>query len=153
VKKCRWHSVCALMLLGSLLIGCSTQAPYMRGWQPVSGISHRWSDGTIKASKLSDDEATVYQELGAPDAIRFFRTIETRQKVYEWVYVEQDQLVWFADRKRVEYVAVDTNTSGQTKEARENTQSKLISGAAMGAVVWGVAAGFLLLGSSLGLTD
>jgi hypothetical protein len=125
----------------------------MRGWQLVSGINHRWSGGTIKASKLSDDEAAVYQELGEPDAIRFFRAMETRQKVYEWIYVKQDQLVWFEDNKRVEYVAVDTNTSGQTKEARETTQSKLISGAATGAVVGGVAAGFLLLGSSLGLKD
>jgi hypothetical protein len=125
----------------------------MRGWRFTPEISSRWTGGTFKESKLSDDEKAVYKELGTPDAIRFFRATQTRQTVYEWIYEEQVQVIWFVDGERVEYVAVDTNTSSRSKETRETTQRKLKTGAALGAVVGGVAAGFMLLGDSLGLKD
>ena len=129
------------------------QAPYMRGWQPEAGYINRWTGGRVQEQKLSADEATVHQELGTPDVIRFFRAIQTRQRVYEWIYTEKQQLVWFLDRQRVEYVAIDTDTSGMTKETRETLQQKVVTGGGLGAVIGGFAAGMLLLGETLGLTD
>jgi uncharacterized protein YaeQ len=125
----------------------------MRHWEPTPGLSNRWTGGTFKASKLSDDEAAVYAELGEPDAIRFFRALHTRQRVYEWIYEEQEQIVWFVDGKRVEYVAVDTNSSSLTKETRETVHHKLVSGGVLGTVIGGFATGILLLGDSLGLKN
>lgn len=153
MRKQRWHNACALGILLSLLVGCTTQAAYMRRWEPVPGVSSRWSGGTIKADKLSSDEADVYREWGTPDVIRFFRTTQTRQRVYEWIYTEQAQLVWFVDGERVEYAAVDTQSSGLTKETRETLQHKLVTGGVLGAVIGGVAAGMILLGETLGLKD
>jgi hypothetical protein len=129
------------------------QAPYMRGWQAQQSHTNRWTGGTMKEQKLSAAEAAVYQELGTPDTIRFFRAMQTRERVYEWIYTEEQQAVWFADRQRVEYVAVDTNTSGTPKETREVLEQKLMTGGILGAAVGGFAAGMLLLGESLGLKD
>jgi hypothetical protein len=129
------------------------QAPYMRGWQTQLTPANRWTGGSVQERKLSTDEAAVYQELGLPDVIRFFRAMQTRERVYEWIYTDKQQVVWFVDRKRVEYVTVDTNTSGTTKEARETLQQKLTTGGLLGAAVGGFAAGMLLLGESLGLKD
>lgn len=125
----------------------------MRDWDSVAGKTHRWTGGTVKADRLSEDEAAVYRQLGAPDVIRYFRALHTRQQVYEWIYDEQDQVIWFVAGKRVDYVAVDTNTSRQTKETREMLRSKLTTGGLLGTVVGGFAAGFLLLGDSFGLKN
>ena len=153
MRKKGWQNVCALGLLLSLLVGCTTQAAYMRRWEPVPAVDERWSGGTLKEGKLSRDEAAVYGEFGTPDAIRFFRTTQTRQRVYEWIYTEQEQVVWFVDGKRVDYVAVDTDTSGLAKETREILQRKLVTGGVLGTVVGGVAAGMLTLGGRLGHKD
>jgi hypothetical protein len=125
----------------------------MRGWDPAEGIANRWTGGTFNEKKLSNDEAAVYKELGAPDAVRFFRTRQTRQRVYEWVYLQAEQNVWFVDGTRVDYVTVDADSAALTKESRETLQDKLITGGIVGGVVGGVAAGFLLLGPKLGLRD
>jgi hypothetical protein len=153
VGKKRGHKAYALGMLLSLLLGCTTQATYMRRWEPVPVVSNRWVGGTLKENKLSSDEAAVYQELGNPDTIRFFRAVETRQRVYAWIYTEQEQVVWFVDGQRIDYVAVDTNSSGMTKESRETLQHKVVTGGLLGGLVGGVAAGMLLLGSELGLKD
>ena len=148
-----WQRVCTLGLLISLLSACGMQAPYMRSWQVQTTPTNRWTGGTMKEQKLSADEAAVYQELGTPDTIRFFRAVQTRQRVYEWIYTEKQQVVWFVDRQRVEYVAVDTDTSGATKESRENFQQKLVTGGILGVAIGGFTAGMLLLGETLGLKD
>ena len=67
----------------------------------------------------------MYQELGTPDAIRFFRAIQTRQRVYEWIYTENSRW-WFVDRQRVEYVAVDTDTSGRPKNPAKCSNRSLL---------------------------
>ncbi|HEY7490189.1 MAG TPA: hypothetical protein VIH59_03665 [Candidatus Tectomicrobia bacterium] len=151
--KKRWQKAYALGVLLSLLLGCTTQATYMRRWEPVPEVSNRWAGGTLKESKLSSDEAAVYQELGNPDIIRFFRAAETRQPVYEWIYTEQEQVVWFVDGQRVDYVAVDNDSSGLPKETRETLQRKFVAGGLLGGAIGGVAAGMLVLGNKLGLKD
>jgi len=149
----RRRRVTALAVVLSLLLGCALQAPYMRGWETVEGIPNRWTSGTFNEKKLSSDEAAVYKELGTPEAVRMFRTLETRQRVYEWVYLKAERNVWFVDGTRVDYVTVDTDSSAFTKEGRETLQDKLTTGGIVGGVVGGVAAGFLLLDKKLGLRD
>ncbi len=153
MNRRRQSRVTALAVVLSILIGCTLQAPYMHGWDPAEGINNRWTGGTFDEKKLSNDEAAVYKELGAPEAVRFFRTVETRQRVYEWVYLKGERNVWFLEGTRVDYVAVDADTSAFTKESREVLQDKLITGGVVGGLVGGVAAGFLVLGPKLGLKD
>ena len=141
----RQSSVTALAVVLSMLLGCTLQAPYMRGWDPVEGIANRLTGGTIDEKKLSSDEAAVYKELGTPEAVRFFRTLQTRQRVYEWVYLKAEQNVWFVDGTRVDYVTVDADSSALTKESRETLQDKLTTGGIVGGVVGGVAAGLIIL--------
>ena len=153
MNRMRQRSVTTLAVLLSLLVGCTLQAPYMRGWDLAEQITNRWTGGTFDEKKLSSDEAAVYKELGTPEAVRFFRTVETRQRVYEWVYLKRDQAVWFVDGTRVDYVAVDADSSRFTKETRETLADKATKGGVVGAVVGGVAAGLLILGDKVGLKD
>jgi hypothetical protein len=153
VNRRQQNSVTALAVVLSMLLGCTLQAPYMRGWDPAEGISNRWTGGTFDEKKLSSDEAAVYKELGTPEAVRFFRTLQTRQRVYEWVYLKAEQNVWFVDGTRVDYVTVDADSSAFTKESRETLQDKLTTGGILAGVVGGVAAGFIILGPKLGLQD
>jgi hypothetical protein len=153
VNRRRQNRVTALAVVLSMLLGCTLQAPYMHGWDPAEGINNRWTGGTFEEKKLSNDEAAVYKELGTPEAVRFFRTVETRQRVSEWVYLKGERNVWFLEGTRVDYVAVDADSSAFTKESREILQDKLITGGVVGGVVGGVAAGFLVLGKKLGLRD
>lgn len=147
------RSLCALTLLCSLMSGCAFQAPYMRRWDVVEGIPNRWSGGSLVPTRLSPDEAAVYADLGTPEAIRFFRTNDSRQQVYEWVYLERAQSVWFVDRQRVDYVTVDTNTSGLTKETRETLENKAVTGGILGGAIGSLAAGMVLFGKSIGLRE
>jgi hypothetical protein len=123
----------------------------MRGWEIAEGITNRWTGGMLVASKLSADEAVVFDKLGTPDAIRFFRENQSRQRVYEWVYVETADNVWFVDGTRVDYVAVDTKNSTLTSEQRETLRDKLVTGGVLGATVGVIAAGAIIFGERVGL--
>ena len=153
VHHARWLRLLSLGLISLNLVACGGKAPYMRGWDLSPGHTHRWTDGEIKVDKLSDDENTVYTELGPPQTIRFFRALHTRQRVYEWLYDPSGKIIWFVDGKRVDYVIVGTSTSRLTKEAREMVQEKLTKGGILGVAVGGFAAGALIFGSTLGLKD
>ena len=153
MPRLRQSSVTVLAVILSMLAGCTLQAPYMRGWGLSETINNRWTGGTFAETKFSDDEGAVYKELGTPEAVRFFRTLDTRQRVYAWVYLAREQVVWFVEGKRVEYVTVDTDASEFTKETRQTLQDKLTVGAAVGVAIGGVAAGALLLGDKLGLKN
>ena len=150
---------CTLAILGmvcTMIIGCSTKAAYMRGWQPSEGITNRWEKGTFRTAKLSPDEAAVVDELGIPDVIRFFRQVETRERVYEWIYAEEAQegpIVWFLDGERVDYVTVDTNTSPLTRAERETLKRKAITGGVLAGIVGGAATSLLIFAPQLGLED
>ncbi len=141
------------VLILSLLTGCVGQAAYMKGWAPVEQFAQRWSGGQIVERRLSEDEANVYRTLGAPEVIRFFRVNDTRQKVYEWIYLESAQTVWFLEGKRVDYVVADANTSQFTREQRDTVESKLVTGGILGVIIGGAAAGLLLYGDKIGLRD
>lgn len=153
VGKRQWRQACALGIILSVLTGCGAQANYMRRWRSAEGMAHRWTGGTLREQKLSIDEAAVFAQWGTPDVIRFFRSTLSRQRVYEWIYREPEQIVWLVDGQRVEYVAVDTNTSSVPQASRDETRDKLIAGGALAGAVGGVAAGFIALGKSIGLRD
>ena len=75
----------------------------------------------------------------------FASFVQTRQRVYEWVYLQAEQNVWFVDGTRVDYVTVDADSSAFTKESRETLQDKLTTGGILAGVVGGVAAGLIIL--------
>ena len=153
MRRYRWRVMVAFALVLCVLTGCSTQAAYMRGWQPLDRITNRWKEGTLRPAKLSSDEAAVLEELGTPDEIRFFRNASTREPVYTWIYKEPEQLVWFNAGQRVEYVAVDTSPSGYTAAERDTVRSKAVTGGFLAGAIGGLAAGFLLLSDDIGLKD
>lgn len=153
VNNALWLRLLSLALVSLSLVACGTQAPYMRGWNLSPRHTHRWMGGEIKTHKLSDDEKSVYTELGPPQTIRLFRALHTRQRVYEWLYEESAQTVWFVDGKRVDYVVVDAGTSSLTKETRETVREKLTKGSLLAGAVGGFAASTLLFGKTLGLKD
>lgn len=141
------------LLILTLLTGCVSQATYMQGWASVDNFPQRWSGGKIVERRLSEDEAKVYRTLGVPEVIRSFRVNDTRQQVYEWIYPEAAQTVWFLEGKRVDYVTVDANPSQFTREQRDTFDSKLTTGGILGALIGGVGAGLLLYGDQIGLRD
>ena len=62
--------------------------------------------------KLSADEKGIYEKMGAPDYVRFFRNLSVeRPKVYEWVYEEPAQLFTFINGKKVAYAVLDEDPS------------------------------------------
>ena len=137
--------LCGFAVLACLAAGCSVQPSYLKGWEPVADITNRWTNGTLKADRLSDDERAAFEELGTPDAVRFFRAIETRQPVYEWIYLEPFRTVWFVDGAQVDYVTVDTNTSGRTPAAREALARRLRTSGLLAGTLGGVAIGTISL--------
>jgi hypothetical protein len=107
----------------------------------------------VRPTKLTHDEAAVLDELGTPDQIRFFRNASTREPVYEWIYKEPEQLVWFNAGQRVEYVAVDTSPAKLTAAERNTVRSKAVTGGFLAGAIGGLAAGFILLSEDIGLKD
>ena len=133
----------AVLICG--VAGCGVQAPYMKGWDPVEDIPNRWTNGTINADRLSEDERGVFEEFGAPDALRFFRTVETRETVFEWIYTEPFRTVWFVSGARVDYATVDTNLSRRTTSSREITARNLRTGGLLAGTIAGLAMGTVAL--------
>ena len=140
-----WSKLCGFVALACMLAGCGVQPSYMKGWDPVEDITNRWTNGTLRADKLSDDERRVFEELGTPDVLRFFRDVETRQPVYEWIYMEPFRAVWFLDGVQVDYVMVDTNPSRRTAAARETLAKQLRTSGILAGTIGSVAAGTLSL--------
>ena len=132
-------------LLVFVVTGCGVQAPYMKGWDPVEDIPNRWTDGTIRIARLSDDERAVFETFGAPDALRFFRTVETREPVFEWIYTEPFHVVWFKSGTEVDYVTVDANSSRRTAAGREALAGKLRTGGLLAGTIAGMAMGTVAL--------
>lgn len=133
------------MALMCIVAGCGVHAPYMKGWDPVDGIPNRWTNGTIRADRLSEDERALFEEAGPPNALRFFRTVATREPVYEWIYTQPFRAVWFVSGVRVDYVTVDSNVSTRTAAGREALARKLRTGGLLAGTVAGAALGTVSL--------
>ena len=135
----------SIAVLTCVVAGCGVQAPYMRGWDPVEDIPNRWTNGAINADRLSEDERAVFEEFGTPDVLRFFRTVETREPVYEWIYTEPFRTVWFVGSGHVDYATVDTNLSRRTTTSRETIVRNLRTGGLLAGTIAGMAMGTIAL--------
>lgn len=99
-----WPLIAALLLTP---VGCYKPS-YLQG--KTAEVAERWGVSKIDPAKLSADEASVYEKMGPPQYVRFFRKLDPdRQRVYEWIYTNPVQLVYFMEGKRVDYVMVDDN--------------------------------------------
>jgi hypothetical protein len=75
-------------------------------------VAQRWKVQKIDPSRLSPPEASVFEKMGPPQFIRFYRTLgPDREPVYMWIYTEPVRLVSFIDGKPVGYEVLDDNPS------------------------------------------
>lgn len=98
-----------LLVFLAASLGCSYKPAYLQKSGPTK-ISERWKVETINPAKLSEDERQVYEKMGPPNYVRFFRHLSVeREKVYEWIYAEPIQFFTFMNGKKVDYVVMDEN--------------------------------------------
>ncbi|ETX07914.1 MAG: hypothetical protein ETSY2_08450 [Candidatus Entotheonella gemina] len=141
------------MIILLLVAGCTPQASYMRKWQPAERIANRWSGGTVRTDRLSEDEAAVFEELGTPDVIRLYRQVPTRERVYAWIYEESNRVIWFVEGQRADYVEVDKNTLPLSRASRQTLRQKAFAGGILVGTIGSLATGFILLGEDVGLKN
>lgn len=132
IKSFLVYFTAATFLLASW--GCGYKPSYLRESKKAE-ISNRWRVEKIDPSRLSADEASIYERMGSPQYIRFYRTIAPeRERVFEWAYTEPVHLVFFIDGKRVEYVPVDDDTSPLNDNQRKWLFWGGVSAAGVGAL-------------------
>lgn len=108
--KCFWVYFLSLALLLAS-IGCSYKPAYLQKSEKTQ-VGQRWKVQKIDPTRLSSPEASVFEKIGPPQFIRFYRKLDPgRERVYMWIYTEPVRLVSFIDGKQVEYVVVDDNLS------------------------------------------
>ena len=74
----------------------------------------------IDPSRLSAEEKAVYEKMGPPTYVRFFRHLSVdRAKVYEWVYAEPIQLFAFKNGQKVDYVVLDDDPSSLNESQKK----------------------------------
>ncbi len=92
-------------------LGCSYKPAYLDKSESTK-VSQRWKVLKLNPAKLSADEKAIFEKMGPPVQIRFFRHLSVeREKVYEWIYEEPAQLFTFLNGKRVDYAVLDDNPS------------------------------------------
>lgn len=109
--------------------GCSLKPGYVRGAK--SEVPHRWKVEKIEPAGLSNDQRAILDRRGPPAYVRFFREADTREPVHEWIYIGQDEgveSVWFTAGRRVEAVAVDSDTSAFRPSTRRYARTALLVG-------------------------
>ncbi|MBI3329836.1 MAG: hypothetical protein HYZ81_24405 [Nitrospinae bacterium] len=110
--------------------GCVFKPAYLQGEK--TDVPHRWKVEQLEIKGLSDDQRATLEQRGPPTFVRFFRAVQTRDPVFEWIYIGQDdsvELVWFAAGKRVEDVAVDSDPSAFRSTTRRRARIALLVGA------------------------
>lgn len=119
-------------------LGCSYKPSYLQKSETAK-ISERWRVLKLDPAKLSAEEKEIYDRMGPPLYIRFFRNLSVeREKVYEWVYEEPVQLFTFMNGKRVDYAVLDADPSSlNPSEKRILLWTGIIAGSAA-AVAGGV---------------
>jgi hypothetical protein len=118
------------LLLGLLVGGCSIKPGYLEESTVV--FENRWKVQKIDPADLSPDEKQVYDSLGPPTYVRLFRTMDTRQKAYAWIYDQPEapvEVVVFIEGKRVEEAALDPDTSALRESTRRTMRTvSLVAG-------------------------
>jgi hypothetical protein len=91
--------------------GCSYKPAYLQK-SAKTQVPDRWKVEKINPSRLSPEEKSVYETMGAPQFIRFYRRLTLdRERVYAWVYTEPVRFVTFLEGKKIDYVVLDDNPS------------------------------------------
>ncbi len=82
-------------------------------------VPERWKVKAIDRSRLSPDEKAVFETMGAPQYVRYFRRLSPdRERVHEWIYTNPPRLVSFIDGKKLDYVVLDADLSSLTYQER-----------------------------------
>jgi hypothetical protein len=103
------YTILAAFLFPSF--SCSYKPAYLQK-SGKTQVSDRWKVEKINPSLLSPDEKSVYQTMGTPQFIRFYRKLSPdRERVYAWVYTEPVRFVTFLAGKKVNYVVLDDDLS------------------------------------------
>lgn len=103
------YTIVASLVLPSF--ACSYKPAYLRKAKDTE-VSERWKVEEINSARLSPDEKSVYENMGSPRFIRFYRRLSLdREKVYAWVYAEPVRFVTFIDGKKVDYAVLDDDLS------------------------------------------
>ena len=111
------YTIVASLLLPSF--ACSYKPGYLRQAKKTE-VSERWKVQEINSSRLSPDEKSVYETMGSPQFIRFYRKLSPdREKVYAWVYTEPVRFVTFIDGKKVDYAVLDEDLSRFNEQERK----------------------------------
>ncbi len=116
--KSLWVSL-ILISLGVSSLACTHKPAYLdKG--TTAQVSERWRVEKISPSLLSPDEKSIYETMGSPQYIRFYRKLSLdREKVYAWVYTDPVRFVTFMDGKKVDYVVVDDDPSSLNEYQRK----------------------------------
>jgi hypothetical protein len=108
--KSFWVYCLSLTFLATPL-ACSYKPAYLQKSEKTP-VAQRWKVQKIDPSRLSSPEASVFEKMGPPQFIRFYRKLDPdRERVYMWIYTEPVRLVSFIDGKAFDYVLLDDNPS------------------------------------------
>ena len=121
MKKKFFQSFWVYTLAASLLLpsfACSYKPAYLQQ-EKKTEVSDRWKVEKINVSRLSPEEKSVYETMGSPQFIRFYRKLLDREKVYAWVYTDPVRFVTFVDGEKVDYVVLDDDPSPWTEHQRK----------------------------------
>lgn len=111
------YTIVASLLLPSF--ACSYKPAYLRQGKKTE-VSERWKVQEINPSRLSPDERSVYETMGSPQFIRFYRKLSLdRERVYAWVYAKPVRFVTFIDGKKVDYAVLDDDLSPFNEQERK----------------------------------
>ena len=102
---------CLLLTFLTTSLACSYKPAYLQKSEKTQ-VAERWKVQKIDPSRLSPPEASVFEKMGPPQFIRFYRKLDPdRERVYIWIYTEPVRLFSFIDGKAFDYVLLDENPS------------------------------------------
>jgi len=118
----KFKSVCVYLTSLAFLtssLACSYKPAYLQKSEKTQ-VVRRWKVQKIDPSRLSSPEASVFEKMGPPQFIRFYRRLDPdRERVYMWIYTEPVRLVSFIDGKAVDYVVLDDNPSPLNEDQKK----------------------------------
>jgi hypothetical protein len=126
-QGCWQGPVAVVMVLA--MAGCTYKPGYLQG--KSTDVPNRWTVEKVVPARLSADQQGVLERRGPPMYVRFFREVETRNRVYAWIYAGEGEavdIVWFVDGKQVESIAVDSDASAFSSTTRRRTRIALLVG-------------------------
>jgi hypothetical protein len=126
-QGCWQGTVAVVMVLA--VVGCTYKPGYLQG--KSTDVPNRWTVEKVVPTRLSPDQQRVLEDRGPPMYVRFFREVETRNRVYAWIYAgggEAVDIVWFVDGKRMDSIAVDSDPSAFSSTTRRRTRIALLVG-------------------------